>query len=31
MESEITQGPMDSKRNREEDVEFLPELPTKKL
>ena len=31
METEITQGPMASKRNKEEDLEFLPELPTKKL
>ena len=28
---ETTQGPTASKRNREEDMEFLPELPTKKL
>ena len=31
METEATQGPTATKRNREEDLEFLPELPTKKL
>jgi len=31
METEITLGPTVTKRNREKDFEFLPELPTKKL
>ena len=31
METEISQGPMNTKRYRDEDLEVLPELPTKKL
>ena len=31
MNTETTQGPTAIKRSREEDLEFLPELPTKKL
>lgn len=31
MDTETTQGPTTVKRNREEDLEFLLELPTKKL
>ena len=31
MEVETNQGPMVTKRNREEEMEFLPELPSKKL
>ena len=31
MDTETSQGPTATKRSREEDLEFLPELPTKKL
>jgi len=31
MDIETSQGPMATKRSREEDLKFLPELPTKKL
>ena len=31
METDTSQGPMDTKRSREEVMEYLPELPTKKL
>ena len=31
METETSQGPMTTKRYRDEDLEVLPELPTKKL
>ena len=31
METETSQGPTTTKRSREEDLELLPELPTKKL
>ena len=31
MEIETSQGPTATKRNREEDLELLPELPSKKL
>ena len=31
METDTSQGPTDTKRSREEVMEYLPELPTKKL
>ena len=31
IETDTTQGPIDTKRSREEVMEYLPELPTKKL
>ena len=31
METKTPQGPTATKRHREEELEFLPELPTKKL
>ena len=31
METDTSQGPIDTKRSREEVMEYLPELPTKKL
>ena len=31
IETDTSQGPIDTKRSREEVMEYLPELPTKKL